>query len=676
LSNGEAGIVTSTLAFVEFADQATPALRLLGGAEERIIALTPHAEYALDRLGVPYRRPEDYYDEERLEGLGIGNFQVVERLCTFLDEYWQRAMPYFADHSLRPAWSCVYELKMLYDAITIRLFQLQGILDCERPARVVFYRTAEEAFGEDLRWQKHESIYSHVLQLLCRVRGIEAVGIEWHPPSEPTSPGRKPAAAKEWVKRGLKNLLERGGVWPTIELYRKVGLRMALPGLLSRLFRLGHPKGAVLFNSLDYGVPWVLASLLDRKDLDLWLWREGEAPQRFGRLPSLKISLAPEGISPLTDRMLDEAWLALRTESEFRRFFISQGLDWFGLVESRLHFFSTTVLQRLAYFHQQASSWLRQMRLAAVVSCPTVGPWRRTLIRAAKENGIPVIVLPQGEVGSHFVPINYYIDPIVADWYLAYGPGVVEYLYSHYPSLQKTMKAIPTGAPMIDGLRRAPGRSELCRRFGLDPTRRIVIYVLTTILGNQRYISYHGWSDSEYFRITKHIMSLFTAYHDIQLVLKVHPNEAHPRSPLVEYVQDQGLRNCKIVGAYPFDQMVNLADMFIMDVSTTALLQMMTTDTPIYIFNNLFRWEPEALEALRKRVYLFDDLDAFCQQLDMDLRSGRCFERLLVDRTFLQLYGVPEEGTAAERCAQAIREIALGQQDLAGSLDWFKRAAC
>lgn len=58
-----------TLVCIETPDQIAAARTITAG--HRIVALTPHAEYALTRASVALRRPEDYYEEEELHRLGV-----------------------------------------------------------------------------------------------------------------------------------------------------------------------------------------------------------------------------------------------------------------------------------------------------------------------------------------------------------------------------------------------------------------------------------------------------------------------------------------------------------------------------------------------------------------------------------------------------------------------------
>jgi hypothetical protein len=106
------------------------------------------------------------------------------------------------------------------------------------------------------------------------------------------------------------------------------------------------------------------------------------------------------------------------------------------------------------------------------------------------------------------------------------------------------------GSPRLDRIVRSnalASRERLCRRFGLDPRRSIVLYFPTFVYGRKRYISYnYPRSDSRYFEIQRRIVVAFRDFPEVQLLFKQH-QQTSKGFPIAELVRDQAVANCTIV---------------------------------------------------------------------------------------------------------------------------------
>lgn len=651
-----------TIAFIEKIEQIDQLFEKFSITEiGRIIALTPQVEYALERRGLAFRRPEDYYDENELEEFGIANFKRVEEFCKLFDKRCQAHDRFFRINELRPAWSNFYYLKVLFDAVTIRLFALKAILDEELPERVIFYATARKEIDALLLWDEAESIYSPLIDFVCRHRKIVATCLKQE--SSFTVHHRRRAfleyvrhVEKIWFRR-LKNELQRGDSWFFDLLHVWTQGRRSVAGLCKLIWsaRKTPARGAkpVLFCSTSHSFYWWIQYLLRRREFVCWLWREGKSARRLSGGPK---TVAAARLKEAKAAPNSRLWQNVAHDRELLDFFLYDELNWFPLVEERLRYYAVHGVWQARQIFEQACNVLDQIKPRAVLFTKMNELWAKTVARAAETRNIPVVAALHGAVGANHLPVHAYSDFLDADWNFVFGEGVAAYVRKRYSN---DCRPVVTGTPMLeDFARQAPARASWCRKLGLDPKRKIVVYVLTGYDGNHRYISYRTPSDSTLFRIQRRIITVFKHHPEIQFVIKGHEGGADSRSIIVDLLRNEAMSNCSFIDAHPFSQMIHLADLFIVDHPLTSLLQMCMVDTPIYIFNNLLRWEDGALQMLGKRAEIYRDLQKFCDRLNDDLTTGECFNKKKTNDEFVRCYGLPKtEQSSVETMTQALHEV-------------------
>lgn len=135
------------LAFVETAAQASAV-----PSDCTIVALTPHAQVALEHSGRKFRRPQEYVAWDELERAGMATFETLERLCTVIDTIAAEHVAAVREYGLRPGRWHLFELKPIYDGVWLTALRLRRILAAEQPDEVVWFASGTEA--------------AHILELL------------------------------------------------------------------------------------------------------------------------------------------------------------------------------------------------------------------------------------------------------------------------------------------------------------------------------------------------------------------------------------------------------------------------------------------------------------------------------------------------------------------------------
>lgn len=657
--------MSDTLVFIEYPEQLDAAMNAAAKrSSPRFIALSPHAEYALEKRGIAFARPDDHSSAEAIERLGFANFQRADAVCALADSYLRRFVPELAALDVRPATFFGVWIKRMMDAVTLRLHEMSAMLNAGDPAEVLYFDPGPPTFDDVNPFLSGESIYSRVLGLLSEGRQL-------------------PVHVLPFDYRRVRSIREhdsastRGSDVLNRFRARFAGTRLA------RAIRVGR-SAARKADNLDRGRPSATAAQDDKmpllfqaassnlspimerleRDATVWLWGgrsafdvHGASPHRLGQEPCVR---GADEVPPLREEPFADCWRGLVANSDFRAHFHDGTSDWFELVSSRLRQELRSACWDSLRVHTVATEWLRRVRPCALVAHSLAYHRPRALAHAARSNGVPVIVMPHGPFGQAHVPVTHVEDVPVADYLLAYGDGMADYVRRRCP---EGARPVSVGAPMLDrcvSIDHVEAR-RLRRRCRLDPRKKLGIYLMNALDGNWRYLSYRQCSDSRAFRIQRRIVDALASRPDAQFLIKGHPNPAMPSSPIGAYVRDKRFGNCLHLSGVSFRKLVPLADFFVFDYVATSVLEAISTDRPIYVFNDFLRFEAAALEALRRRVVFDDDLDRFCRRLGRDLASGEAFTRTPPDLSYLWLFGTHRnDGRSADRAAAAVVEIARG----------------
>lgn len=620
--------MANSLAFVEVPEQLTYV-----PSGSHIVSLSPVVEVALEQMGRAYTRPEDYFDERDLEEKGIANFKKVEELCRLLDEGIQHELPFAATHNLQPARFNFYYLKIIYDALFLRTYQLEKVLKAERPERIIYFQRSQA----DLRYEwfsQKESFYAPIIEALASHLGIETTRLTAE--ESTTVPKQKPFGILPLSWRMRAALSRR------INLLRLLFMSIFCPS-----------RRRVLCLDLGYNTPFIVAELI-RKGVQIWVWDNDRGPRRFG-VPERTMKALPQGIEigeckvkQICDHIFNG--MALRDLWKWREY------DLWLVAKPRLERVVKVCLPKAMQYFAWATHVFDRVCPDVVLSSDLTDFRAKTIAHVARQRGVPVIGFHHGELGSHHVPIMLYQDLDSVDGYLCYGEGTAAYIRRHVPEIPALAVV---GAPMIErSTREAPSRRAIRRTIGLDVDRPVILYLLTNMDRNWRYLSYRIPSDSTCFRIQRCIASVLAKHPEYQVIIKDHPGSAY--APLRTWIANHEWSHIRMLSEWPYAMLIHVADTVIMDAPATSMIQALQTQNAIYVFNNWYKWEPEALESLQKCAVYSDDLDLFCERLDADLDSGRAFEPRPENDDYLRLFCRPSQGVPSARlAADAVEDIVL-----------------
>ena len=562
------------------------------GKSAQIIALTPVVGYDLERLGIAYAYPEAYHSEAEIVDLGMDNFNRLNRFCDHAD----RRLSACVD-GLDLAFLQAYRFKILFDALRIRIFQVKRIIEAEKPDMVLYFSAvAKRDKGAFLFVD--ESIYSNVIPLVGRQKNIpvKVLGVIGRRRLAPRLMLKSAAGMSLATLRSFRSLLRK----PAADLRADI---MLLKGGYDISFIRDHLSGRLL----------------------QWSGRVQIDEAKVGKTASL----------------LRKAYDALVNDAAFRALLNFEGVDVFPVIGRRLeNYFCHEGLNVFRVF-LQASELARYQRPKMMLTSMLSDARSKAVARAYKAAGKPVVVWYHGACGYSDNQILYYNDIAFCDHFLVGGQVAKRFFDRTYC---QNGKFVPVGSAKLDRL--------VAARSGYGDAMahqiKTVVYVLTGVMGNMRYISYRQFSDNEYFMLQRRLLDEFKRYPHLQFLIKLSPTR-HSMTPLKEYIDDNQIRNCRLVRDGSFTDLLNKGDLFIFDWPMTAFLEVLAAGKPVIALDQGIPFYEEALTLARRRALMAHDVDGLIEHVARVLSQGKISVDLS-DEAFLRMFGTHlNDGKSAGR---------------------------
>ena len=646
-------------ALLEWGNQAS--------ADLLLIALSAEADYAAEHAKLDYKTIEEFYDENELIQRGIQEYGRVQRLCDLLDSHIRECL---STHPLRDTFSTnyfFYHLKILVDTILSRVFPLSAAIDVLDPDKVISFATKSESIQNDLFFRR-ESLVSSIVSLLAQRFGYRVVQLP------PILEG----------KGTSKAFLEPGTLRQRI-----VQLLACVPGANAVIRKLRQqpmdtvasvlntPPRPVLILADRYSDTEIVADHWFRRNVGSvlhlhQLLRHTNMTQR--RVSDKERFGLRETLSVVLQKILQD--------SSFAALFSFDEVNFFPIFERRLRHLLLSVVPNCLEMAALLSVVLRGIPNALVLGSLFVSVEQIACAVAARNLKIPVCCGQHGGlIGYADYPMAEHFSLYVSDCYLCYGEGVHTFLMQPSPSGHRSIvkrRAISmpaVGSASLDCIttRRSHNSGATRNHLRLPESKPIVVYVATNLNRDVRYFSYHLYPDIWYWRLQREVIRLCSQFSDVFLLAKFHPDN-RARNPVDIWARHEGIDNCRIIRDVPFRDVLDLADLFIIDAPTTTLLQTLTTNKKAVVFSggSFMRFDPEAAELLKRRVIFSETRERFLQDIEATLRKHDWTLPQPPNGEFLRAYGTHlDDGRSAERAVDVLHAIASGDRlpdfGLAGS---------
>ena len=632
-----------TLIFLENENQVRDCLQWLSDidGDKIIIALSPLAMYELDKHRISYKIQEEYYEPQELYEFGMKNFQTVEELCGIIDEMILKSCPSANQRNITPALFSFYHLKMVYDAMTIRIFQLSNIFNTEKPDIVYMYNTEIHPFGFHenapfIQFDDRESLYTQLMELggwKINVKIIQSSSKFEH------------------------NILKKENVLSVVKFKSYVVKRLLDHPELFDLAMMIKKRGFVgLFNWLKY-----MLHSSDKRTCIALLGGGYNWDDSIIKLKAQQISpiyrLHYDANELISDNIMDfkglnNAWMELIKKQDFLNFFVFNGIDFFPIVRGRLQFLVNRLTVSCVISACNTEYLIKQKKIKAFISSSISNCLEHSVAQVAHNSAIPVITWQHGAYGAMQHPIINYLDLISSNFHFVFGKGVEKQYIQ--PAKSYGTKLISIGSTSLGVLQI---RSK--KKKHTQNKKKRILYITSSGYQNKLYISYYPpFSDNRFWQTQKAIIDILGKHDAYSVIVKLHPGVIHNSAKLSSYVADKGYINFTfIMGENTVGELLRLSDIVVIDMPSTTLLQALTTTKPIFAYMGHIKFDTKSSQLLEKRIVCLEKIEDFICKLDNYLYDGN-YAKDLANNDFLQLFGTTHDcNFVAQQATKKLRQI-------------------
>ena len=585
------------------------------GLKGEWIALGPSAMWALEKQGINYKIPEDFYSPEELERICINSHHRVESLCKLLDEEMFKQNPELREWGIKPFQFNIFPLTILFDGIVGRLFILRSIFKKYPDYKIWVHKNSAFQPGFfGLTFSNELTLWGQLLSIPGWNKEISFL------------PGKGKALS---FSKMVANLWNRGkSIIKRFKSYLKAATRI-ISRDKSRNFLLYGDTGEWKY---------VLPLLLKSNDKVIPLNGENFGPDISGgksKFSKMVIEASPD-------------------------FFTYEGLYFYPLLESRLNWIKSNTPLIATAIIRELQSLIRQFNPKAILVSNCADFISHCANQIVKYFRLPVINWQHGFVFKDKIisQLNEFNDLMTSDVLFVFGPKV-EKAYQDYLDKFQT-KVVTIGAPSLDALKNNEGR------IPHDSKKWRVLYVTTNYYQNIWYGGFYPpFSDRLFYQDQ---MTIMEGLKEIErttdlvegIIVKLHPAGIFDDPP---WLQDfRGNLKFKFIRKSPtFSELLGESDAIIIDAPTTTLLQALTTRRPLFVLTRHIKYPTYAQEMLDKRAVCSDSAATLMRKLNEFLKTDS-YPANLLDREFIRAYGTNlDDRKSAERTVKVLENMMAGR---------------
>ncbi len=249
--------------------------------------------------------------------------------------------------------------------------------------------------------------------------------------------------------------------------------------------------------------------------------------------------------------------------------------------------------------------------------------------------------------------------------FLVGGTGVAKFLEkpdTRLPLRNRSRRATCdiAGIPSISKIHQRRSRKQV------NPRPKL-LYVMTNLGGDVRYLNFHMYPDIAFARFQREVVKACVQPRDRpQVFVKIY-SKSGPRCDLLANPIVETMTDLKCLGfdiewdaTTPFRDLAVEADTIVTDVPHTCLLEAVATEAQVFTLadRRWMRYSPQALELLSRRATVTESFEDCIHEI-RSANLGRAFAKH--DDAYLRAYGLNTlEGDEVEQGVQLIEKLIRG----------------
>jgi len=604
------------------------------------ISLSPGASYAFEKSDISYKSIRNYGSSEERYQQGLENFQRIDRLTTILDKELSHL---YSTPTLTPARFSIYNLKILFDVLWTTIHILKRIIDTEQPDFIRLYAPPNIKSVERLyAYSNDESVYAEVLKMPGWNVPIEIIReTDSDIPDNETMDQKNTRVIRwlAWIKES--------------DLFFNLGLIGKREGFGSSAKALyyhvtcRHRKHVLIYNN---GYNW--------DDSLAKLYMSGVVPVYRIWDETINKAISNDNNNQEEVRSVCNMHPGMR---EFDQIF---GITVTIFFFERLSQIIGRSIQESITAYPLARKKIHQKKIRCLLHSVRERAIGHAIVQAAHDEGIPVVSWQHGGAGYCYHPMMPFIEFINSDWHFVFGEGVAQSYRStsENAGLEKIPIFVSVGSSSLDTFHRKEKKSIE------NPAKKTVVYISTSYLRNVYTISQPfdpaDWDEHLWF-IQKQILDLAKRNPEKEFIIKLHPVHKN-KEPLLSYVTDCGIKNVKIISSeMTVRELTDIADVMIFDLISTGILQVLTSNLPIFVYAGLHSIDSNPLSELKKRAFVYNNIQEFKENIQNFLNGKQDSINPVnsLNTDFLKKYGTDIKiHNSAGKAITKLKEIISGNE--------------
>ena len=629
----------SDLILVEYDWQVKDLLRRGLNWQEKWVALGPYAMYELEKQGIKYSIPEDYYDEAAFIELRDFSQKTTKGICEKGDNLIWDNCPEIKSRGLKPFICHIIDITALTDGILWRIFQLENIIDSLNPQHIYLHKYLPDIKLDD------RIFFAYLDNLYSRILGAMDIKVELHWFDESVTPVKN-RDNQSLKYRVASKLMNNSAAWNLYTQFKQKGLS----GLYDFFNLTGKPE--VIIYGSEYNWRYCKDSLR-KHGFNIISFYDGMFLPRNGKHSAITAK----------DQELAESF---RRDEQFRKMFVYRGIDWYPLVEKRINHLISFGRRCTMVVYDKIKEKCSANRIKAFLAAICDTPACFAASFAAKSARMPVFTHQHGCEGYYKHFLVPYMDLMNADYFLTYGAGVNRTYADFAQKFGTTLVA--TGSVKADSLRsKKTDNLPNGLRTKIEELRskykKIILYATTLYMHNFtlfRFTQGGLYSDRLLYRNQKPLIEGLLSFKDAGVIFKLIPvpYENMPDPPIL--VKSSSLSSsCMVVkNEVGFIDLLPFADIVVLDEPSTTLVEAAVLQKPIF----LFTIDPKifvnnSYDLIKRRVVCSENAQDLVKFIERHLISGD-YPADLNDRSFVKEFSAYlDDGKSLDRVMESILKV-------------------
>ncbi|WP_129671607.1 hypothetical protein [Candidatus Chloroploca sp. Khr17] len=635
--------------------------------EISIVALTPDAAWACQRLGRTYIKPEDIYSDEEL---ACNSSQIFTSSFEWIDEIdgsLQAHIPQFADAQFGPAQAWCLVLQSWLGEYYRGWHILQRLFKQYQPNHVLCWPYHEI----EPRWNfvEDQSVLSLLLPQVASYCGVPFKILpevsEHNSTISQNSTTRSLPYSRFALERFIRSYINplimaaqrqfgSSKWWAEVRHIYKTGLmNVPIPKITS-----AHKRMRLLTIGRGYDLDPTI-TILRREGIPID-WLDMYVPGT---------SHGPTCADPPLDAglqtLLHQLWKSITPESMLWKLFKAWGLQPVQRAQQQFSHWWHEIIPQLWSGHQRAAVQLARKRYHAVIGMDAGGETLSgAMMQAAAAANVPRILYQHGS-SSRIRTVGWQHFLVNTDLFFVYGSGTAQLIERDRLRHAETIAQISLiGSARLDFLRTGTSKlliSSLRALLHRNDPRPLILYIPTNFGGPARpFGEQTGYPDVSYFELQQRILRIFKGYPSVRLLYKDFSLANSSYNPVPDFIRAE-LPDVTIVHDLPLTRLMWAVDAIIVDHAITALGEVLLTKKPIVVYDPdpIEGLElPDARDLLRRRATVAITPDEFEAAVRTLLNRGDFTEVNQPDDSFLRAYCTHlNDGKSAERAAAEVMRI-------------------